>query len=105
MKDIDLSIHFYTDILGLKTVSRFPHGALLQGGGLLVGIHQEELDRKSNPCGTLLVFQTKSIARDFDELRSKGVSFLNDRIENDFFGQIADFKDPDGYTLEIWQSP
>ncbi len=104
-KSTEKSIQFYRDILGFRVVSSFPDGALLNGGGVLLGIHREEGDRKGVPGGTLIVFQTNDIERSYKELQQKGVSFLKPNVESDFFGQVADFKDPDGHLLEIWQPP
>ncbi len=104
-KDTRQSIQFYRDVLGLKVVETFPDGALLQGGGILLGIHREEGDRTSHPGGTLIVLQTNNIQRTFEELQQKGVKFLRTEIEREAFGQIADFRDPNGYLLEIWQPP
>ncbi|HZY46862.1 MAG TPA: VOC family protein [Candidatus Bathyarchaeia archaeon] len=104
-KNADRSISFYEKVLGLQVVSRFPHGALLQGGGILLGIHSEEGDRRSSPGSMLVVFQTDNIAKSFQDLKAKGVNFLTDHIVSEDFGDVADFRDLDGYLLEIWQPP
>jgi catechol 2,3-dioxygenase-like lactoylglutathione lyase family enzyme len=104
-KDTAKSIRFYRDVLDFRVVESFPDGALLQGGGILLGIHREEGDRKSKAGGTLLVLQTNNIERSFEELKQKGVKFLKPQIEKAVFGAVADFKDPDEYLLEIWQPP
>jgi catechol 2,3-dioxygenase-like lactoylglutathione lyase family enzyme len=104
-KDTAKSIRFYRDVLDFRVVESFPDGALLHGGGILLGIHREEGDRKSKPGGTLLVLHTDNIERSFEELKQRGVKFLKPQIEKAVFGAVADFKDPDGYLLEIWQPP
>ena len=104
-KDTARSIAFYRDTLDFRVVQTFPDGALLHGGGILLGIHREEGDRKSKAGGTLIVLQTNDIQQSFEELKRKGVRFLKPEIENADFGAVADFKDPDGYLLEIWQPP
>ncbi len=104
-KNTGESIRFYRDVLGLKAVQTFPDGALLRGGEILLGIHREEGDSKGDPGGTLIVFHTNDIQKTHGELRQKGVKFLKPEIDKDYFGQTADFRDPDGYLLEIWQPP
>ena len=104
-KNTDKSIRFYKDVLGFQVVETFPDGALLQGGRILLGIHREEGDRKSHPGGTLLVLHTTDIKGSFEELERRGVRFLKPEILKAPFGQVADFSDPDGYLLEIWQPP
>ncbi len=102
VKDTQESIQFYRDTLGLKVVETFPDGALLNAGGTLIGIHREEEDRKSQPGGTSIILHTNYIEKSFDMLRQRGVQFLG-MIENEPYGRIASFKDPDGYLLELWQ--
>ncbi len=104
-RDIARSISFYQNTLGLQIAGKFAHGALFRAGEVLVGIHVEEGDRKCAPGGTLIVFRSDNIAAKFEELRRKGVKFLTDHIISEDFGNVADFRDPDGYLLEIWQPP
>ena len=104
-KDTAKSIRFYRDVVGLNVVETFPDGALFQGGGVLLGIHREEGDNKSDPGGSLIVLETHNIRGFFDELQRKGVTFLRPSIQKAVYGRIADFQDPDGYLLEIWQPP
>jgi predicted enzyme related to lactoylglutathione lyase len=102
VKDTQASIKFYRDALGFKVVEMFPDGALLNAGGMLIGIHREEGERKSRPGGTSIILHTKHIERSFEMLRQRGVEFLRN-IESEPYGRIATFKDPDGYLLELWQ--
>ncbi len=104
VKDIQESLRFYRDILELRIVSTFPHGALLSAGGVLLGIHQEEEDRKSRPGGMVINLTTRDIKEKYEELQGKGIKFLTE-IKKDSFGQVASFRDPDGYLLELWQPP
>ena len=104
MKDIERSISFYQNTLGLQILQSFPDGALFRGD-ILIGIHKEEGERKSRPGGILVTFQTDDIVATRKELEHKGVTFLNSKVQSASFGQFADFLDPDGYVLEIWQPP
>lgn len=105
VKDIEESISFYQKVLGLELAGRFPHGALFRAGEILIGLHSEEADRKSKPGGTLIVLQTSDIGRSYEVLKKRGVGFLTDHVQTEQFGSVADFHDPDGYLLEIWQPP
>ena len=102
VKDTRASIKFYRDTLGFKVVETFPDGALLNAGAILIGIHREEADRKSQPGGTSIILHTKYIEKSFEMLRQRGVDSLS-KIEHEPYGRISTFKDPDGYLLEIWQ--
>ena len=102
VKDTQASINFYHDTLGFQVVETFPDGALLNAGGILIGIHREEADRKSQPGGTSIILHTNHIEKSFDMLRQRGIEFPRE-IESEPYGRIATFKDPDGYLLELWQ--
>ena len=102
VKDIQASIRFYRDTLSLEVVETFPDGALLNAGGIFIGIHREEEDRKSQPGGTSIILHTRDIEKSFDMLRQRGVEFPR-KIGSEPYGRIATFKDPDGYLLELWQ--
>ena len=104
VKDTQRSIRFYHDVLGLSTIETFPDGALLNGGGVLLGIHKEEGDRKSKPGGTVMNLTAKDIKAAHGELQKRGIKFLTE-IQKDSFGQVVSFRDPDGYLLELWQPP
>ncbi len=104
VKDPQESIRFYHDVLGLSTIETFPHGALLNGGGILLGIHQEEGDRKSKPGGTVINLTVKDIKDAHRELQKRGIKFMTE-IQKGSFGQVVSFRDPDGYVLELWQPP
>jgi len=102
VKDTQVSIRFYRDTLGFRLVETFPDGALLNAGGILIGIHREDRDRKSQPGGTSIILHTEYIEKSFDMLRQRGIEFPRE-IESEPYGRIATFKDPDGYLLELWQ--
>ena len=53
----------------------------------------------------LIVLQTEDVRKTFEELKKRGVRFLTDQVQTEQFGSVADFEDPDGYLLEIWQPP
>lgn len=102
VKETKRSIKFYQDVVGLRSTETFPDGALFSGGGVLLGIHREEGDRKSNPGSTVFIFKTDNIEKDYKKLLKRGVIFKTP-IRKEPYGRIASFKDPDGYLLEIVQ--
>ncbi len=101
-KDTRRTIQFYGDTLGLEILETFPDGALFKAGGIQLGIHREEGDRKSQPGGTSIILHTPDIKRAYEMLQRKGVRFLT-QIQQEPYGQIVSFRDPDGYLLELWQ--
>jgi predicted enzyme related to lactoylglutathione lyase len=102
VRDTKRSIQFYRDILGFDVLQTFPDGALLKAGSIQLGVHREEDDRKSQPGGISIILHTSDIKRDYQTLLKSGVKFLNE-VQKQPYGQIASFKDPDGYLFELWQ--
>src|SRR2546427_13087978 len=102
VRDTQRSIQFYRDILGFDVLQTFPDGALLKAGSIQLGIHREEDDRKSQPGGISIILYTSDIKRDYQTLLKSGVKFLTE-VQKQPYGQIASFKDPDGYLFELWQ--
>src|SRR5260370_37201621 len=79
-KDTAKSIRFYRDVLDFRVMESFPDGALLHGGGILLGLHREEGYRKNKAGGTRLDPQTTTNERSFEEHTQKGVKFLIPQI-------------------------
>lgn len=102
VKDVQKSIQFYKNAVGLEMVETFPHGALLKAGEVLIGIHLEERELKSQPGGTSITLYTNNIQKDYELLRQRGVPFQTHVVKQPY-GLSATFKDPDGYLLELWQ--
>jgi catechol 2,3-dioxygenase-like lactoylglutathione lyase family enzyme len=42
IRDLDNSLAFYTEILGFRTLARWPRGAWLQAGGLWIALLVDE---------------------------------------------------------------
>jgi len=104
VKDTQASIQFYRDTLGLRVVETFPDGALLNAGGMLIGIHREEEDRKSQPGGTSIILHTNYIEKSFDVLRQRGVQFLR-MIENEPYGRCLLYTSPSPRDLSTSRMP
>ena len=101
VRDLDHSIPFYSEILGLElksrdAVARFDvDGVLLE----LVPVSDETtIDGNGNARVCLRV---SDIASAVNQLRANGVCAGETRaVEN---GLVAGFKDPDGNELTLWQ--
>src|SRR5438445_13725970 len=96
VRDTQASINFYHDTLGLKVVETFPDGALLNAGGILIGIHREDRDRKSRLGGTSIILHTEYIETSCDMLIQREVEYLR-KIENEPYRRIAKLKAADGH--------
>lgn len=101
VKDLSRSFHFYTGLLGLKPVAKWPKGAYLTAGDLWLALHVDERTRAGPlPEYTHIAFRVDQIhfADLCARLQLHGVArFQDNRTEGDSFY----FLDPDGHKLEI----
>ncbi|WP_433745670.1 VOC family protein [Falsibacillus pallidus] len=96
---MEQSIHFYHEVLGLPLLFQAKNMAFLECNGLrlLLSIpEKEEFDHKSS----IVYFQVSDIQKAFEDYRQKGVEFHGDphliaKIDNTETW-MAFFQDPDG---------
>lgn len=99
--DIEASIVFYRDTLGLPLVSR-DYVARFDLDGVLVELVPV-------PPGTVvpgngnarLCFEVSDLDETIGQLHARGVETSNIRVKKD--GRLAFFRDPDGNELSLWQ--
>ena len=135
VSDIERSIVFYRDVLGLKLVKRqtgtAPYLATVTGfegvrletallqpaaGGSMLELLQyvshpaHPTDRATNrPGNAHLCFQVDDLRAASAELRKKGVTLVSDPTEitagAHTGGWALYLRDPDGFTVELYQGP
>jgi catechol 2,3-dioxygenase-like lactoylglutathione lyase family enzyme len=104
--DMNRSIRFYTEILGLQLAQRFgDHFAQVQAGELVIGLHPASAQSPSGRNGSITIGFTFStpIEEAVSTLQQKGVRFQGPIIQ-DNAGKAAYFEDPDGNTLYLWET-
>jgi predicted enzyme related to lactoylglutathione lyase len=102
-KDPERAGEFYRNALQMKQIE---HGDTqsFDGGGLRLSIHPLPKGKESPKGECFIVFFVKdSIQEKIDALRKRGVKVSD--ADNFPFGKIAEFKDPDGHDLYLWQPP
>ena len=117
VRDLDRSVAFYTDVLGLTMVMPtdepgFRRALLVhQGSGLFVGLTQHDASdgtpfRETNAGLDHLAFAVADrdeLSEWEDRLAEKGVTFTP--ILDVFYGSVLNFRDPDGIALELFVAP
>ena len=104
VRDADESFRFYTEVLLMRPVARWPKGAYLLVGETWIALHQDENTRvEALPEYTHFAF---SVAPgDFDamqrRIRDSGARIWH---ENRTEGESLYFLDPNGHKLEIHAS-
>jgi catechol 2,3-dioxygenase-like lactoylglutathione lyase family enzyme len=107
VSNMDESIRFYCDVLGLKLQNRYgDEFAVIQGkNGLTIGLHPSSA---KSPAGKVAIGieSPEPIRSTVAKLKEKGVKFKTPIID-DKEVLAADFVDPDGaelYIVEVKQS-
>jgi catechol 2,3-dioxygenase-like lactoylglutathione lyase family enzyme len=108
-RDMDKSVTFYTETLGLKLQFRAgDHWAQVDAGsGFLIGIHPAEPGAPTGVSGGVQIgLSVKApIQQVVDELKSRGVVFEGDiHIDANGGVKLAFFKDPDGNELYLCET-
>ena len=101
--DMDRSIDFYTQVLGMKLQQRFGnHWASAEIPGLTIGFHPATEKQTAGRKGSMQIGLrlSKPIGEVVPELEQKGVKFQGP-IEEDNATWNAHFEDPDGNEIYI----
>jgi predicted enzyme related to lactoylglutathione lyase len=104
--DVEAALGFYTGVLGLTLQER--HGSdwvTVAGRGITIGLHPA--GKHYPPPGTrgaaMIGFEVDVIEDEVARLKAKGVSFSGEIVRDPRAGAFANFADPDGNALYLWQ--
>ena len=109
VSDMEASVRFYSEVLGLKLIKRTAHDWVTfeAGSGLTIGL---TLASKHYPApgtkgGMLVGLEVDEKMEDVVErLTAKGVRFTGPIVHDERAGVFANFEDPDGAQFYLWQS-
>jgi catechol 2,3-dioxygenase-like lactoylglutathione lyase family enzyme len=103
VKDMDRSVAFYRDVLGLKLLFQTPGWSSLSAGNVEIGLHSESEHLKVRPTESAqMAFYVDDIERTLSYLRAQNAHILMQPKKEDF-GTLAVFTDPDGYHIQLCQ--
>ena len=106
VKDIDKSIKFYNEIIGLPIKNQRRTWVDLGASGALVSLHPASLTAPhqgtSVDNGIMLGFLVGDLNSAIEELKSKGVKIYREPIERDA-GKNAIILDPDEYMVSLFE--
>lgn len=109
VRDVDASVEFYRDIVGLR--HRFTRDGYAEFGtgearfGLLEEVRAQELLRAKPPGGggSEVLFLVDDVDREADRLRGEGVSVLSGPADRAWGHRTLHLRDPDGHVVELAQ--
>jgi catechol 2,3-dioxygenase-like lactoylglutathione lyase family enzyme len=103
VEDLERSLAFYRDRLGLSVRNQIPGFAFLDAGAITL-VLSEPLAKASESKGEAveIVFPVQHVKPAFEALRERGVVFLNEprNVNGPFWA--ANFHDPDDHLLSIF---
>ncbi len=99
--DLERSIHFYSEVLGLGLTSQDLVARFDVDGVLLELVPAADASKLLGSGNARLCLRVNDIEKTATELRAKGVSVGDPQtVQN---GILADFEDPDGNEIILWQ--
>lgn len=107
VKDLEESIRFYENVIGLKLVRKFPGGPNVEIAFLADGPAELELicDKAAKPerygAHPSLGFAVDDLDAAMDEMKEKGVAIVAGPIQPNPKTRFFFIQDPDGLSLEI----
>ena len=102
VKDVEQSLKFYRDSLGLRQTVRYGNEWVeLEAPGTVIALHPKRKSKSSPPSKTMSIgFQVKDLDGAVAKLKKRGVTF---EIQEEGFLRRADFADPDGHRLYLME--
>ena len=101
--DLQRSIAFYRDLLGLKLLLNNANWAEFNIDGQRLAIHKKENDNNTrDQSGTTVYFEANPIQNMVEALKTKGIIFHGE-IEVYSYGKLILFLDPDNNSLGLYE--
>src|SRR5579864_2550639 len=101
--DLDKSVAFYRDRLGLKLSAQFEGFAFFDSSGVTLALSRGLAQATGKGPGAVeVVFSVEHVRAAYDALRHQGVEFSSEPRVISPGNWGADFRDPDGHILSIF---
>lgn len=107
VRDLERSIEFYRDVLGIKFLFQVPGQpmAFFQAGDVRLYLGTPETPEFASKC--VLYFRVDDLAVEYGRLRDAGVAFLDEPhvVHRDDTGELwmVFLSDPDGHQIGLMQ--
>lgn len=103
VRDLNSSLEFYRDKLGLKVKMQEPQLALLDAGPVTLGLSPGHVRVSPQVNGaTEIVFRVENVRAARQALIERGISFMNEPRQVTPVDWASHFRDPDGHLLSIF---
>lgn len=101
--DMERSVRFYSETLGLQNSARFEDFAFFNTGSVTLAL-SGELARGGEAAAEQceFVFGVESVTAEFERLKARGVVFLNEPRVVNAENWAVNFRDPGGHLLSLY---
>lgn len=102
---MDRSVDFYQNILGLKLLFKMDEWTEFSVGGQRLAIHKvDSVAQPKDAGGAIVSLEVKQITNTIAYLKERGVRFVQEMQEFPF-GKMAVFFDPDNNMVGLYEPP
>lgn len=103
VRDLEKSVSFYRDRLGIDIRQRIPGFAFLDSGALTI-VLSEPLAKNVSPLAgaTEVIFSVNDVRASYEALKEQGVEFSQEPRNVSGPMWAANFRDPDGHLLTLF---
>lgn len=107
VQDLDRSVTFYTDNVGMNLRGRSLSLAFLNTGDVTITLNTQlsRARQTAAPFPIEIVLSVDSVRDAYERLRSRSVPFLNEPHTVDGTNDVANFEDPDGHVFSLFGPP
>jgi catechol 2,3-dioxygenase-like lactoylglutathione lyase family enzyme len=107
VRDLDASIGFYTERVGMKLSGRITDFVFLDAGGATICLSAEKAPQGDGPLNipVELVLAVSSVRATYDRLIERGVEFVSQPHPVGGGSHVAHFRDPDGHLFSLYGAP
>ncbi len=103
--DMDRSVDFYKNILGLNLLFRRDEWAEFSVGGQRFALHKvDSVAQTKDAGGAIVSLEAKQIKNTITFLKERGVRFAQD-LQEFPYGKMAVFLDPDNNRVGLYEAP
>jgi len=103
VRDVQKSIPFYRDLLGLKLTQQFGGFAFFDAGKIALILSEDRARSAEHVAGaTEIVFSVEDVRASYEALKNQGVTFHREPVQITGPMWAAHILDPDGHLLSIF---
>ncbi|HEY6484995.1 MAG TPA: VOC family protein [Candidatus Cybelea sp.] len=99
--DLERSVRFYTEVLGLRESGRFGGFVFFDTGATTLAVTQEFTAPAPGDHSHECVFGVPSVGKAYDALRER-IAFVNEPRPVNAQAWAVNFQDPDGHHLSFY---